>query len=198
MVIGEIPQTIVPPGVITGSGPRGRLPIPKGGFPTVVIGGRTRERIPDVYRGGTPPVLEPFDPSVVIGEVTGADTASQEESQDEDQLMAHDWGHLLRQGATEVFGWGGEPNVIPNVGGTAWTQQMAAGAGAAAPGAMPGLCAPMPRYLTYDTKTGEYKLRRRRRRRTLCTPADMACLAQIVAITGKGAAMNIAVSRALK
>lgn len=55
-----------------------------------------------------------------------------------------------------------------------------------------------PRYLTYDCKTGEFKKRRRRRRRRLLTSQDIADLSALVAVTGKGANLSMAVAKAVR
>jgi len=55
-----------------------------------------------------------------------------------------------------------------------------------------------PRYLTYDCKTGEFKVRRRRRRRRLLTNQDIADLNSIVAMAGKGAALQAAIAQATR
>ncbi len=58
-----------------------------------------------------------------------------------------------------------------------------------------GNCEPCgPRYLTFDCKTGKFSKKRRRGRPRLATDRDLSDLAAIVAITGKGSAMNQAVA----
>lgn len=113
--------------------------------------------------------------------------------------MPDSWGHLIRQGIGELTGIGQQQNIVggPGAQTAAQTQEwLGAGAGAPVGGGM-SVCV-TPRYLTYDTKTGKMSIRRRRRRRALCTDKDLACLAQIVAIVGKGQGGNIAVSKALR
>lgn len=55
-----------------------------------------------------------------------------------------------------------------------------------------------PRTVTYDTVTGEMKPCRRRRRRRLLTPTDLSDLAALAAIVGKGDALKLAVTKAVR
>ncbi len=193
VVISEIPQTILPPGPrpVVATGPSGPLSVPKG-WETVIIAGRERTRVPDVYRG-TSPVLEPIDPAILRTPVpVSVDDSEFEEDQEEN--VAHDWGHLGRQfiGGLMGGGNGGGPVYSPAAAMTytsgATTTPVPLRSTAAG-------CEPCgPRYLTYDCKTGKFSSRKRRRRRRLATPSDLADLAAIVAITGKGSAMNQAVA----
>lgn len=201
VVISELPETILPTtgGAINPIGPGGPLAVPKG-WETVVIGGVERVRVPDVYNRGSDPVLEPFDPNVVIGEVQD----EQPTKSQEDDEMAHDWGHLLRQGVEAVATnwWAPDatatPGILPGGGaGSSFVDAIALGTGG--PGVTPSgaaaTCEPCgPRYLTYDCKTGKFTKKRRRGRRRLATDRDLSDLAAIVAITGKGSAMNQAVA----
>ncbi len=71
------------------------------GWETVIIGGEERVVVPEVYRRiDDMIVLEPFDPNVDIGVVP----SDEEFDEDEDDDMAHDWGHLIRQGIGSVTG----------------------------------------------------------------------------------------------
>lgn len=205
VVISETPQTKLPKtgGTSHPIGTSGPLQIPKG-WETTVIGGVERVVVPKVYTGGTPPVLEPFDPNVVIGEVHGKDTAAQNDSEEETGM---DWG-ALASGVIDIIqgqqpggtlppvyqtpGFAGPVRPGPGGGG--------GGGGFTTGGTMAaGDCEPCgPRYLTYDCKTGKFSARRRRRRRRLVTPTDLADLASVVAITGKGAGMNQAVAAAIR
>jgi len=201
VVISEIPESYLPPsgGPINTIGPGGALSVPKG-WETVIIGGVERVRVPDIYNRGTDPVLEPFDPNVVIGQVYDEQPT---ESQ-EDDAMAHDWGHLLRQGVeTVATSWwspdaAATPGIVPGAGGpgSSFVTGIAlGGGGAVTPSATAANCEPCgPRYLTYDCKTGKFTKKRRRGRRRLATDRDLSDLAAIVAITGKGSAMNQAVA----
>ncbi len=124
-----------------------------------------------------------------------------------EEEMAHDWGHLIRQGVESIAGLG-VPQVQqlqfgPTTGGTivgpASTLQTATLPG----GSMNALCPPAgscagPRYLTYDCRTGTMSVRRRRRRRALLTEGDKRDLGVIVAMFGKGAAAQIALAAAVK
>jgi len=55
-----------------------------------------------------------------------------------------------------------------------------------------------PRTLTYDTQTGQLKPCRRRRRRRLLTPTDLSDLAALATIVGKGDALKLAVTKAVR
>jgi len=180
VVIGEIPQTVLPSGIVNPIGTSGPLSIPPR-WPTVEIGGEPRERVPDVYRGGRAPVLEPFDPDVVIGEVQGADTAAQEENgQDEEELMAHDWGHLIRGGISEVFGLD-QPAQLPGV----YNWQ----AGQPRP--------PMGTGDVYYNGQGQMRLKcKRRRRRRLLTESDFNDLMRIATLPNKDT-VKVALAKAV-
>lgn len=59
--------------------------------------------------------------------------------------------------------------------------------------------APMPAQVTVDTRTGEVKPCRRRRRKRLLTPTDLSDLAALQALVGKGStALNMAVAKAVR
>ncbi len=120
-----------------------------------------------------------------------------------EEEMAHDWGHLIRQGIETVTGIG-QPQVFdpPNIIGTL-PAPAGGGGGVVIGGGGGGLCPPSgscggPRYLTYDCKTGQMSVRRRRRRRRLLTDGDKQDLGTIVAMFGKGAAAQIALAAAVK
>lgn len=203
VVISEAPSAILPPGTgsVVGPSAPGPVTIPPG-FYECIINGEVR-LCQDKPPGGWTPdtqVFEPFDPDVVIGEVHAPDTTEQTE----DDEMAHDWGHLLREGigAVATEWWSPSPAATPGI---------LPGAGAPGAGFVNGLvppsggggvpigddsaCGPCgPRYLTYDCKTGKFTKKRRRGRPRLATNRDLADLAAIVAITGKGSAMNQAVA----
>lgn len=139
------------------------------------------------------------------GDPAGWDPNQWEYPQEEE--VAHDWGHLIRQGI-ETFTGIGQPPVFsptPLAGGTivgpASTMQTATLPGG--PVTTNALCPPAgscggPRYLTYDCKTGQMSVRRRRRRRRLLTDGDKQDLGTIVAMFGKGAAAQIALAAAVK
>jgi len=118
--------------------------------------------------------------------------------------MAHDWGHVLRQGAsTFVAGLqqgGGAPlpimNLATDLSGPAETLQTMTPTGAADCSGYQR-CG-TPRYLTYDCKDGTFKPRSRRRRRRLLTGRDISDLAALQAIAGKGAALQMAIATAVR
>ncbi len=197
VVISEIPETVVPQGTgtVAPTGTGGALSVPKG-FRRCIIQGVERlcSNTPPPIRS---PVLEPFDPSVVIGEVQGPDTRQQDD--EENVVMAHDWGHLARELIGGAIGISDPAAVAYSPGYASQFTGTTLSPGTAV--ATPGLagCEPCgPRYLTYDCKTGKFSSRKRRRRRRLITPTDLGDLASIVAITGKGAGMNQAIAQAVR
>ncbi len=137
------------------------------------------------------------------GEAHTLDEATPDEEEGD---MAHDWGHLLRQGVAE---WGGiQQQPAFNAMGPAF---VATGAATTIPGgraALPPSSAAVTsyangdacgnrRYVTLDRETGKITCKRRRRRRLL-TNRDLADLASLKTITGGGAALNAAVIRAVR
>ncbi len=121
--------------------------------------------------------------------------------------MAHDWGHLFRQGLGSLAGIGGGGILGP-------VYDPAGFGGGAPPGGGNGGGGPVPmeamadcseyarcgrnRYLTYDCKDGTFKPRSRRRRRRLLTGRDISDLAALQAIAGKGAALQMAIATAVR
>lgn len=128
----------------------------------------------------------------------------------EEEDVAHDWGHLGRQVIGGVFGVGQPAAMaapaafvesVPTGGitGPAATLQTLG----STPMASNALCPPAgacggPRYLTYDCKTGQMSVRRRRRKGKLLTNGAKEDLAFILALFGKGAAAQIALAAAVK
>lgn len=55
-----------------------------------------------------------------------------------------------------------------------------------------------PRQVTVDTFTGKVTPCRRRRRRRLLTPTDLSDLAALATIVGKGDALKLAVTKAVR
>ncbi len=200
VVLSEIPRTILPPesGATAPIGTGGPIAIPKG-FHACTIAGEARICVDANIPRGRDAVLEPFDPNVVIGQVGGPDTQSQSDTETEE--MAHDWGHLLREGIQgAATTWFAPEQTVSGFAGPgpqtpAQTQAWLGGASTGAPSGVNATCEPCgPRYLTYDCKTGKFSKKRRRGRRRLATDRDLSDLAAIVAITGKGSAMNQAVA----
>jgi len=193
VVISEIPQSILPPtsGRVPGPGPGGPLPVSKGGewpdWSTEPILETRPGRVPDPWPGSEADTLgDPYDTGVT--------------SEQGDDEMAHDWGHLLRQGveavATEWWtpSTGATPGILPQAAPTTPAAFVTGGTMASTPNGA-ATCEPCgPRYLTYDCKTGKYSKKRRRGKPRLATDRDLSDLAAIVAITGKGSAMNQAVA----
>lgn len=195
VVISETPRAILPPtsGPIDRIGPGGSLPVSKEQWPEWSLEPilETRPgRIPDPYPG--------TEAAGVFADVVLGDPTDQQptESQ-EDDAMAHDWGHLLRQGITEITGIGALPGNFsagPEVNQPAGFATTV-GPPVIGPSGSAQSCEPCgPRYLTYDCKTGKLSKKRRRGKPRLATNRDLSDLAAIVAITGKGSAMNQAVA----
>lgn len=127
----------------------------------------------------------------------------------EDDEVSHDWGHLGRQILGGVASGLGVPGMAtPGIAGPVVDYSPYQGfQGSAAPPGGGGVgmvngsasCEPCgPRYLTYDCKTGTFKPRRRRRRRRLLTPTDIADLAALAALAGKGASLQAAIAQAVR
>ena len=101
----------------------------------------------------------------------------------EGTVMAQPWGDFIsgigQRYITDQLGLGGP--------------QTFAGAG------IPASPAPLPAQVTVDTRTGQVKPCRRRRRRRLLTPTDLADLAALQALVGKGStSLNLAVAKAVR
>ncbi len=119
--------------------------------------------------------------------------------------MAHDWGHLIRQG---LGAWGGiqqggdeQFNAMGPIFAASDTTRPSGRAAlppsAAAVTYANGDACGNRRYVTLDRETGKISCKRRRRRRLL-TNRDLADLASLKTITGGGAALNAAVIRAVR
>ncbi len=138
--------------------------------------------IPDPYPGSDAAVI-------VVGDPQGADTAEQNDVGEDE--VAHDWGHLIRQGVQELTGLGqpdvftpnafvpSQPNVVtgapPSNGGDCDGMTWAGGA-------------PPQGYKIVRDSCGKGVLRkvRRRRRRRMLTSGDKDDIASIVSMVGKG------------
>ncbi len=92
------------------------------------------------------------------------------------------------------------PQPAGNIGGPEGITWGNGGAGAP-PMATNALCPPAgscgPRYLTYDCRTGQMTVRRRKRRGKLLTQGRKDDLAFVIAMYGKGAASQIALAKAM-
>ena len=93
--------------------------------------------------------------------------------------------------------WGGAASAFIDV---LQGQQIGGAAQGFAPTSIPsGIPTSMPREVTVNTVTGEVKPCRRRRRRRLLTPTDLADLASLQTLVGKGSdAMKFAVTKAVR
>ncbi len=197
----EAETTYVPPVLVRPVG-TGASPVPR---EVVVVEGVSTEV--EQHDTGDFPAGSIFAPGQVWGNQPHDFDAPLEQ---EEEPVAHDWGHLLRQGIGEFVGIGGPSFEQPqfNALGPAF---------AASPTAIPGGAAALPpsaagyvrngtvsgqdcgnrRYVTLDRETGKISCKRRRRRRLL-TNRDLADLASLKTITGGGAALNAAVIRAVR
>jgi len=93
--------------------------------------------------------------------------------------MAVDWTSVLNTAITGAY-------------------QQGSGGAFAGGGASGSYAPPMPAQVTVDTRTGQVKPCRRRRRRRLLTPTDLSDLAALSAIVGKGDALKLAVAKAVR
>ena len=149
-------------------------------------------RTPDPYPGSDAA-------AVVIGDPYAGDTPAQDDVGEE--TVAHDWGHLIRQGAEAVFGLGGGA-VTPQayvgsgaagtIGGTTEAVLAAGGASGGGVAGCDGMTwaggAPPKGYKVVRDSCGNGVLRkvRRRRRRRMLTNGDKDDIASIVSMVGKG------------
>lgn len=145
-------------------------------------------------------VLEPLDPSVVIGEVQGPDTPAQE-----DEEMAHDWGHLGRELVGGLVGdWIGTTPTVYNPPQSEFLAGPGAGVPATPVQAHREGCDGMawnggtpPKGYKVVNYCGQGVLRkiRRRRRRRILTASDAADIATIVGLVGKGQMASALINR---
>ncbi len=157
--------------------------------------------IPDPYPGSE--AAGTVDPGAIIGPYQGADTPAQD---DEEVEVAHDWGHLIRGGISQVFG-------INEVGAQTLTQgplsgadtsvwdpgtatPVQAGGGAACDGmAWSGGTPPKGYKVVNYCGRGVLRKVRRRRRRRLLTASDSRDIATIVGLVGKGQMASALINR---
>lgn len=159
------------------------------------------QQIPDPYPGSE--AAGNVDPSAIIGPYQGADTPEQQE---EEQVVAHDWGHLLRQGASSIFGLDAPQEAFAGPGPqtTAQTQAWLSGGTPATMATPGGDCDGMPwsggtppkgyKVVNYCGRGVLRKVRRRRRRRLL-TASDSRDIATIVGLVGKGQMASALINR---
>lgn len=156
-------------------------------------------QVPDPYPGTE--AATTVDPSAIIGPYQGPDTAAQD---DEEPVMAHDWGHLFREGAQAIFGL--EPDLAgPGVQTPAQTQVWLGGgapsslnvsAGAACDGmAWSGGTPPKGYKVVNYCGQGVLRKIRRRRRRRILSASDAADIATIVGLVGKGQMASALINR---
>ena len=102
--------------------------------------------------------------------------------------MAIDWGDIIYGAGTGILG-----------GLTGQGPSGFAGPSPVVRPALPPGPAGMPAQVTVDTRTGQIKPCRRRRRRRLLTPTDLSDLAALQALVGKGSSsLNMAVAKAVR
>ena len=155
-------------------------------------------QIPDPYPGSE--AAGNVDPSAIIGPYQGADTPEQQE---EGQVVAHDWGHLIRQGVTAITGIGepAEALAAPFAADTSVWQSAAAQplttmAGGDCDGmAWSGGTPPKGYKVVNYCGRGVLRKVRRRRRRRLLTASDSRDIATIVGLVGKGQMASALINR---
>lgn len=104
---------------------------------------------------------------------------------EEDEPVAIDWGQILNAGIDIAQG-----QVIGG-GGNNFVQSPLPAGGYA------GVTSP-PETVTVNTRTGKVTACKRRRRRRLLTPTDLSDLAALATIVGKGDALKLAVTKAVR
>ncbi len=212
-VIAPIPVVFEPEGGIYGGTtevfhqvlPRptgsGQLPVPR---ETVVVEGVPTEveRHPE----GDFPAGSIFAPGGAWGQGPAGQQHDLDTPPKEEEEVAHDWGHLIREGIGSFFepeqdvrGYGGLQQIVGSGVGIGPGQAIPSGRAALPPMTTTsnGQDCGNRRYVTLDRETGKISCKRRRRRRLL-TNRDLADLASLKTITGGGAALNAAVIRAVR
>ena len=134
-----------------------------------------------------------------VADTTGRDLDN------EDEPMAHDWGHLIRGGISEIFGLNQPTTFAPaqtNFQTEAWLQgQNAPAGGGGGGGGCDGMTwsggAPPKGYKVVRDSCGNGVLRkvRRRRRRRMLTQGDKSDIASIVSMVGKGQLASSLINR---
>ena len=159
------------------------------------------DQIPDPYPGSE--AAGNVDPSAIIGPYQGADTPEQTDDVEEEP-MAHDWGHLIRQATSGIFGLDAPQEAFAGPGPQTPAQTQAWLGGTAAPAAAGGDCDGMawsggtpPKGYKVVNYCGRGVLRkvRRRRRRRLLTASDSRDIATIVGLVGKGQMASALINR---
>ncbi len=157
--------------------------------------------IPDPYPGSE--AAGNVDPSAIIGPYQGADTPEQTDDVTEDETVAHDWGHLIRQGTEAIFGMGApEVATFAPAQSPAQTQAWLGGPTAAAASgadcdgmAWSGGTPPKGYKVVNYCGRGVLRKVRRRRRRRLLTASDSRDIATIVGLVGKGQMASALINR---
>jgi len=198
----ETPQLPPPEGgirtVLSGPAGGGALYVPP---PTARVDPVSGESI-ESYENGDYPAGSIFAP----GRTWGSDPVGEFDApiHEEEPRMAHDWGHLLRQGIGAAVGIPGYEGAgaIP-AGFAPGATTIPGGQAASLPSAAPVIgadgCDPCGnrRYVTLDRQTGKISCRRRRRPRLL-TDRDLGDLAALKTITGNNDALKMAVIKAVR
>jgi len=155
-------------------------------------------QIPDPYPGSE--AAGNVDPSAIIGPYQGADTPEQQEGGD---VVAHDWGHLIRQATEGIFGLSSPEQALPSpaaVDTSAWQSAAAQPFTTRAAGDCDGMAwsgGTPPKGYKVVNYCGRGVLRkvRRRRRRRLLTASDSRDIATIVGLVGKGQMASALINR---
>lgn len=129
------------------------------------------------------------------GEIWGPSTPGIHRlDRDEEPEMAHDWGHLLRQG---LEGLGGFAQPAQQTFGNSTASYVGA-TGGTGPTQIPGGSAAMPPSGAFRVDQYGRVVRCRRRRRRLLTNSDLKDLAALKTITGNNDALKMAVIKAVR
>ena len=162
-----------PPAASTGTRPGTPIPLP-----------------PIEYVPGTGVVIDPeTNPTGTVGE-TPSGRVPTPETGPPVWVGVPWWNRQAQESGDVAIDWG---DVL---GGA--LQDIASGLVGPSPAPFVGPVAPPPAQVIVDTRTGQVKPCRRRRRRRLLTDRDLADLASLKAIVGGGQAMNFAVTRAIR
>ncbi len=143
------------------------------------------------YEEGDWPAGSIFAP----GEIWGPAPAEPNPLDEDEEVMAHDWGHLGRQVLGGLFG--GEkvdPYAIPPIQPMGYTGAI----GGTGPTQIPGGRAAMPPSGSYRYTADGRVVRCRRRRPRLLTDRDLKDLAALKTITGNNDALKMAVIKAVR
>jgi len=157
--------------------------------------------LPDFQNEGQPPII--FSPAPVILPGQTDPGGEEQETQHEEDEVAHTWTHVGSQLLGALF-----PTTVAAQSFVAGPGQVGVGAGSMPAPGVPinggapmysgGTCAPpKTRTLTIDCATGMEVKRKRRRRRALLTQGDMGVLFQIASLPNN-ANVRVALAGAIR